>query len=189
MSDEKLTDEEVGRCIRERRMMMVGISEQGIAAMLNWWHRPLDICRFDCPQMPANAVVHDVFCDSPAGLMARVLHPSFEPVVNGCWPRILESTGIVMVDGQNEALPSLLEQHDTYDLGNGWSIGCRNPHEWCIYFQGKHLDCWIAAHEGTPQPDSSQLKMYRTAITAVTFWQATRHQYRWLEEQKVAATN
>lgn len=61
----------------------------------------------------------------------------------------------------------LLEQHSTYDLGDGWSISKRQPERWCIYFQGKHIDCWEAENYGKPIPDDSDLTTFQNAVAAL----------------------
>lgn len=61
---------------------------------------------------------------------------------------------------------TLLEQHDHYDLGNGWAVG-RNVDRWNIYYRAKHVDAWRSESVGYFECVSSELKSYATAMEAI----------------------
>ncbi len=65
-------------------------------------------------------------------------------------------------------LVSLLEQHDHYDLGDGWTVG-RNVDHWNIYYRGKHVDAWRGESIGLSirEQINSDLKSYATAVEAI----------------------
>lgn len=67
-----------------------------------------------------------------------------------------------------QLLGKLLDQHDHYDLGDGWSVG-RNLHHWNIYYRGKHVDAWRGESVGLSirEQINSDLKSYATAAEAI----------------------
>jgi hypothetical protein len=63
-------------------------------------------------------------------------------------------------------LESLLEQHDDYDIGDGFSVSRRPGQDWHIYYKAKHVDCWDAEHRGESIPND--LMSFTTAVSAVS---------------------
>lgn len=62
-------------------------------------------------------------------------------------------------------LRELLEQHDRYDLGGGWSIGRREPGRWVIYYVIWDAGFIVAVHEGRAK--GYEAVTYPTAAAAI----------------------
>lgn len=45
-------------------------------------------------------------------------------------------------------IEQLLEQHDHYELGDGWSMGRSDLDSWHIYYRAKHINIWDAKQRG-----------------------------------------
>lgn len=80
-------------------------------------------------------------------------------------------------------LESLLEQHDRYRLGGGFAVSKR-PGGWCIYFRGKHVDCWEAEYHERDIPTEQQLSRYPQCITAVAAAVQLQTSAEWLPTPK-----
>lgn len=63
-------------------------------------------------------------------------------------------------------LSSLLEQHGHYELGDGFTLSKTSKLGWCLYFNCKHVDLWIAERDGKPEPADMELTSYRTVVDA-----------------------
>lgn len=83
------------------------------------------------------------------------------------------------MDGMLTKIENLLEQHTFYDLGDEWTISRREPGRWCIYFQGKHIDCWDAENRKQPIPEHDDLTTFSNAVGAVAGAFACRLIDRW----------
>lgn len=66
------------------------------------------------------------------------------------------------VRSENVKIDELLDQHNNYDLGDGWSIGKQSQGDWNVYWKGKHVDCWL-----NPEVSSEELSSYRHATNAI----------------------
>lgn len=76
-------------------------------------------------------------------------------------------------------IEQLLEQHDHYDLGDGWTISKREK-RWHIYYRAKHVDCWDAEHGIAPLPET--LSSFHNAVTAASCAQSIKLLADWARQ-------
>jgi hypothetical protein len=79
----------------------------------------------------------------------------------------------------------LLEQHDHYQLGEGFSLGRRQPGQWCLYFRAIHVQAREAEFSGHNYPESEDLQTFETVPQAMkVFRKLIRANPRWLRQAR-----
>ena len=66
-----------------------------------------------------------------------------------------------------KTIEQLLEQHDHYDIGDGFTVARRDGGHWMAYHNGLHVECRDATFYGRPIPDEDDLTSFPSAIQAV----------------------
>jgi hypothetical protein len=86
-------------------------------------------------------------------------------------------------------IENLLDQHDSYDLGGGWSVSrISECGQWAIYIHGKHLDCWEAEYNGESIPNQEKLTLWPNAMAAIRGAQSIRQVAPYPTEKKQITT-
>lgn len=73
----------------------------------------------------------------------------------------------------------MLEQGNSFDLGDGWSVARSSDHKWHVYFQAKHWYSWLAERDGSPRRNFDGDD---TALKAVEIWLAAYSDRQAVEE-------
>lgn len=80
-------------------------------------------------------------------------------------------------DGDMKHIDELLEQHETYDCGGGWTISKTVAGRWGVYFRAKAADAW--KHEFYSDCFSRkevEIMTYQTAMEALRRVEAERYE-------------
>ncbi len=96
MADTQLTDEEIGRCIREHRSALLPVHLTDLIIALQMSQSAESGLYLSGSNLPPAAYPKEAFYDPcRTELMVRVLHPSFDPVLPGCYEPLLECGNIL----------------------------------------------------------------------------------------------
>ncbi len=66
----------------------------------------------------------------------------------------------------------LLEQGNSFDLGDGWSVARSSDKKWHVYFQAKHWWSWLRERDNRPIPDDGKWSGYESVLDAVEVWES-----------------
>lgn len=74
-------------------------------------------------------------------------------------------------------IENLLEQHDSYNLGDSWTASRTKSGKWGLYFHGLHVQCWEANFAGKIHPD--QLDCFDTISQLLAALNSVKHLRPW----------